>query len=85
MLRVLYMLARIGLLLHLPDANAVKDLEAEWKARGQDHAEILEDPDVKRNETLLAVKQVMQKLSSAKRELAKLYFFHNHGKEKPAG
>lgn len=75
MLRALYILARIGLLLPLVDANAVAVLEEAWATAGPDDAEILEDPDVTRNETLLAIQQVIQQLSGAKRELAELYFF----------
>lgn len=75
MLRVLYILARISLLLPLVDANAVQVLEEAWATAGPDDAEILEDPDVTRNETLLAIQQVIQQLSGAKRELAELYFF----------
>lgn len=75
MLRVLYILARISLLLPLGEANAVEVLEEAWTTAGPDDAGILEDPDVTRNETLLAVQQVIQQLSGAKRELAELYFF----------
>jgi DNA-directed RNA polymerase specialized sigma24 family protein len=75
MLRVLYMLARMSLLLPLVDADAVAVLEEAWATAGPDDAEILEDPDVTRNETLLAIQQVIQQLSGAKRELAELYFF----------
>ena len=68
MLRVLYILARIRLLLPLGEANAVEVLEEAWATAGPDDAEILEDPDVTRNETLLAIQQVIQRLSGAKRE-----------------
>ena len=75
MLRVLYILARISFLLSLVDANAVEVLEEAWATAGSDDAGILDDPDVTRNETLLAIQQVIQQLSGAKRELAELYFF----------
>ena len=75
MLRVLYMLARISLLMPLVDVDAVVVLEEAWITAGPDDAEILEDPDVTRNETLLAIQQVIQRLSGAKRELVELYFF----------
>jgi RNA polymerase sigma factor (sigma-70 family) len=75
MLRVLYILTRIGLLLQVLNADPVEMLEAAWKTTEPDDVEILEDPDVTRNETLNAVQQGMRELPSTKRELAKLYFF----------
>ena len=76
MLRALYMLARIGAPLHLVDVGSVAVLEQAWSFTGQDDVEILEDQDVIRNETLLAIQHAMQQLTPAKRELAELYFFH---------
>ena len=75
MLRVLYILARIGLLLQVLNADPVEMLEAAWKTTEPDNVEILEDPDVTRNETLNAVQQAMWELPPTKRELAELYFF----------
>ena len=75
MLRVLYILARICLLLQVLNADPVEMLEAAWKTTEPDDVEILEDPDVTRNETLNAVQQAMWELPPTKRELAELYFF----------
>ncbi len=75
MLRVLYVLARIGLLLQVLNADPVEMLEAVWKTTEPDDVEILEDPDVTRNETLNAVRQAMWELPHTKRGLAELYFF----------
>ena len=75
MLRVLFSLARIGLLLQVLNADPVEMLEAAWKTTEPDDVEILGDPDVTRNETLEAVQQAMWELPPTKRELAELYFF----------
>jgi RNA polymerase sigma factor (sigma-70 family) len=75
MLRVLYSLARIGLLLQVLNADPVEMLEAAWRTTEPDDVEILEDRDVTRNETLKAVQQAMWELPPTNRELAELYFF----------
>jgi len=63
LLRVLYVLGRIGLTRDLQDEDVVDDTE------------IMEDVDEARNETLIALQQALQRLSGAKRELTELYFF----------
>src|SRR3984957_13743346 len=65
MLRVLYTLARIGLLLQVVNADPVEMLEAAWRTTEPDDAEILEDQEVTRNETLKAVQQTMWALQPA--------------------
>jgi DNA-directed RNA polymerase specialized sigma24 family protein len=62
MLRILYVLARLSLLLQLVEADAVQVLESAWKTRGQDDSEIMDDPAVIGNETLLAIQRALQKI-----------------------
>ena len=73
MLRILYMLARLSLVLRLKKPDAADVLEREWRARGQDDDRIMDHSSVVSNETLLTV-QELQKLTPAQREYAELYF-----------
>ena len=57
MLRVLYTLARMSLLLHSLNANAIEALGGAWIKSGSDYVGIIEESDVVRNETVLAVKR----------------------------
>ena len=66
LLRCLYLFARIAYLLHLREKWSAADLEAEFAFYSMDDPNIMEDPDVARNETLIALQEVLQKLSDRK-------------------
>ncbi len=71
LLRILYMLARMSLVLRLREPDGTETLEEAWKTGGQDDDGIMDDPDVTRNEILIAVQRALRKLSSAKRKEGK--------------
>ncbi|HWB94248.1 MAG TPA: sigma-70 family RNA polymerase sigma factor [Puia sp.] len=74
LLRRLYLSARVRYFLRLK-GRRFPDLEEKLVYYVEDDENIMEDPDIARNETLLAVQDAMQKLPPAKREVAELYFF----------
>ena len=75
LLRRLYLNAKVAYLLRLKGKRSVPDLEEEVENYAHKDATIMDDPEVAKNETLLALEGVVQKLPPIKREVAELYFF----------
>ena len=75
LLRRLYLNAKVGYLLRLKGNRSVSALEKEVESFVHKDADIMDDPEVAKNETLLALEDVVQKLPPMKREVAELYFF----------
>lgn len=75
LLRILYMLARMSMVLQPREPDATAVLEDEWRARGQDDDGVMDDSSVISNETLLSIQRALQKLNRPQRELAELFFF----------
>jgi RNA polymerase sigma-70 factor (ECF subfamily) len=75
LLRFLYVLARLSFLLSRHGKVQPNDLDAELAGCGQDDPGIMDDPDIVRNETLLALQSAVQTLPPEKREVVELYFF----------
>ena len=75
LLRRLYLNAKVAYLLRLKDNRSIPDLEKEVENYLEKDSSIMDDPEVAKNETLLALEDVVQKLPPMKREVAELYFF----------
>jgi RNA polymerase sigma factor (sigma-70 family) len=75
LLRRLYLNAKVGYLLRLKGKRSIPELEKEVENYAQKDETIMDDPDVARNETLLALEDIVQQLPQMKREVAELYFF----------
>jgi len=75
LLRRLYLNAKVGYLLRLKGKRSIPDLEKEIESYVEKDASIMDDPEVAKNETLLALEDIVQKLPPMKREVAELYFF----------
>lgn len=75
LLRRLYLSARVGFLLRLKGQRSSAELEGGLCYFFQEEADIMDDLEIARNETLIALQAAMQKLPPAKREVAELYFF----------
>ena len=75
LLQQLYLYAQAGFLLRLKGKRSSLDLEVEMSNYAPKDAGVMDDPEIARNETLIALQGVMQKLPPAKREVAELYFF----------
>ena len=75
LLRRLYQISRVANSLRLQSKWSSVELEEEMANSAEDDANIMDDRDVARNETLIALQGIMQKLPPAKREVAELYFF----------
>ncbi len=75
LLQQLYLYAQVGFLLWLKGKRSSIDLEVEMSNYAPKDAGVMDDPEIARNETLIALQGVMQKLPPAKREVAELYFF----------
>lgn len=80
LLRRLYLNAKVGYLLRLKGKRSVLALEKEVANYAHKDATIMDDPEVEKNETLLALEGVVQKLPPTKREAAELYFFQGFPK-----
>jgi DNA-directed RNA polymerase specialized sigma24 family protein len=63
MLRILYLLARMSLVLQLREPDGPEMLEEEWRISGLDDDGIMDDPDVMKNEILIAVQRALRNLS----------------------
>lgn len=75
LLRRLYLNAKVAYLLRLKSKWSIPDLEKEVENYLEKDASIMDDPEVAKNETLLALEDFVQKLPPMKREVAELYFF----------
>lgn len=75
LVRRLYLNAKVGYLLRLKGKRSIPDLEKEVGYYVEKEASIMDDPEVAKNETLLAMEDIVQKLPPMKREVAELYFF----------
>lgn len=75
LVRRLYLNAKVGYLLRLKGKRSIPDLEKEVEYYVEKEASIMDDPEVAKNETLLAMEDIVQKLPPMKREVAELYFF----------
>lgn len=75
LVRRLYLSAKVGYLLRLKGKRSIPDLEKEVEYYVEKEASIMDDPEVAKNETLLAMEDIVQKLPPMKREVAELYFF----------
>ena len=75
LLQQLYLNAQVGFLLRLKGKRSSIDLEVEMNNYASKDAGIMDDPEIARNETLIALQGVMQNLPPVKREVAELYFF----------
>jgi RNA polymerase sigma-70 factor (ECF subfamily) len=75
LLRRLYLSARVCYLLSLNGKRSTADLKEELDDYAHEEAEIMDDPDIAQNETLIALQAAMQRIPPAKREVAELYFF----------
>lgn len=75
LLRYLYLLARVAYLLHRRQKCSVQNLAEEFAFFSIDDPNIMEDPDVVRNETLISMQAALQKLPPQTKEVAELYFF----------
>lgn|GEM_PF-4114030 len=75
LVRRLYLNAKVGYLLRLKGKRSIPDLEKEVENYAHKDATIMDDPEVAKNETLLAIEEIVQGLPSMKREVAELYFF----------
>jgi RNA polymerase sigma factor (sigma-70 family) len=71
----LYLLARVAYQLYLKQKLSVRALEVELAFYTLDDPNIMEDPEVMQNETLIALQLSLQKLPPNKKEVAELYFF----------
>jgi RNA polymerase sigma-70 factor (ECF subfamily) len=75
LLQRLYLNAQMGFLLRLKGKRSSADLEVEMNYYAPKDAGVMDDPEIARNETLIALQGVMQKLPPVKRQVAELYFF----------
>ena len=75
LLQRLYLYAQVGFLLRLKGKRSSIDLEVEMNNYVHKDADVMDDPEIARNETLIALQDVMQKLPPVKREVAEFYFF----------
>lgn len=75
LLQRLYLYAQVGFLLRLKGKRSSVDLEVEMSNYAYKGSDVMDDPEIARNETLIALQDVMQKLPPVKREVAELYFF----------
>ena len=75
LLRRLYLIARVCVLLFQKGRLTTGAMLEELQFYTQDDPNILDDPEVARNESLLALQEVLQKLSPDRLEIAELFFF----------
>jgi RNA polymerase sigma-70 factor, ECF subfamily len=75
LLRRLYWNAQVAHVVRLADIQSKEKLWETLEIYAKDREQIMDDPEVVRNETLIALQGTMQRLPQSPREVAELFFF----------